>query len=456
MGRRLRRGLALAALLTVAVTGTAEARQTVFGYNDREVFKERGQVTNLLRRTGAQTYRMALEWAGVEFQRGKWYWKTYDDRYKAIVDAGMEPVIILRSAPAWAQQPNLTACVVVFVVAGGCSRPPAPNHLGDWAEFARRVVKRYPKALGYEIFNEPNIASNWQPAANPEYYAQVLRVAHDAIKRAEPKAVVVSGGIAPLTPNGANMDADDFLRRFYAAGGRGAMDALGVHAYSFPVNPEIPASYYRQFMGSMRAIKAEYLDASTPIWITEFGYHVGSRALGGVDVHQQAEFIPKLIRMALKEPDVHVAMLHSLVDFGTDPDVLGDKFGLVDAGFGVRPALAEVERIVPPSLRVASTPASMRATCPKKRGKSVPCKKGMTPRIRVWKSGTTVTISITARKRRGFKLRRSLSVGDPHPVKISGRTKGKPLRPGRYTLAFKATDRFGNSSETVRRKLRIR
>jgi hypothetical protein len=455
MARRTLMGLALAVTLAVAWSAPASAAQTVFGYNDRAIWGSKAPaVADLAQETGAQAYRLSVEWAAVERQPGVWQWEEYDARYRKIVQAGLRPVIILRSAPFWAQETTATTCLVTVVAGAGCGRPPARGHLGAWAEFARRAARRYPEALGLEIFNEPNVASNWQPTADPDYYAQVLRVAYDAIKGVRPGLPVVSGGIAPLTDNGASIDAERFLRAFYAAGGRGAMDAIGIHPYSFPLGPSAEGSYYHRFMRAMREIRDGAGDSRTPFWITEFGYHTGPKHLGGVPPAVQASFVPGVIRLALNEPDVDVALLHSLVDFGTDPNLLGNKFGLLDTNLVKRPAFIEVVRAVPPSLEVTSAPASIRSSCPKKKKGAKACRRGGSVKIELWKA-SAVTASITARKRRGLKVRRQLRPGAAM-LPLSGRVRGKAMRPGRYTLTVRASDRFGNESDPLRRKIRIR
>jgi aryl-phospho-beta-D-glucosidase BglC (GH1 family) len=46
----------------------------------------------------------------------------------------------------------------------------------------------------FEIWNEPNNASFWQPRPNPAAYTADLIAAYAAIKKASPSAFVISGG----------------------------------------------------------------------------------------------------------------------------------------------------------------------------------------------------------------------------------------------------------------------
>ena len=93
------------------------------------------------------------------------------------------------------------------------------------------------------MWNEPNLGEfNWQPAAEPEYYAEVLRAVNDAVDGVRPGLPVISGGIGPPgfpRPSGS-IGAEEFLERMYRAGARGAMDGIGVHPYPATRPPDDP------------------------------------------------------------------------------------------------------------------------------------------------------------------------------------------------------------------------
>jgi hypothetical protein len=86
----------------------------------------------------------------------------------------------------------------------------------------------------------------------------MLRSAHDSIKKANPGARVVIGGLA-----GADDQIDDFLRGVYEGGGR--FDVVAVHAYGPPI---WWAARDRALV--LRALMKEKGD-TRPLWLTEFG-----------------------------------------------------------------------------------------------------------------------------------------------------------------------------------------
>ena len=302
-------GLVLGTALAALSPAPAGAKQAIFGYNDRSLFvtDKQSEITQLTRETGAGAYRMTLEWHSIEPAPGIWQWEQFDARYRQVLRTGMRPVMVLRSAPEWANT-DATACTSALFHKE-CVLPPDRGHLSNFSEFGRRAAARYPEAIGFEIWNEPNLSQEWRPAADPRYFVDVLRAGRDGIKRGDAKALVVAGGIGPIDPHivpGVNLDG--YLRIMYQAGARGLMDAIGIHPYSYPFDPAPPDSFYRNLMGSLKHIRNENGDSKTPFWITEFGYHTGSGTAGGVPPADQARYLASIVRQAIHDPDVDVAL----------------------------------------------------------------------------------------------------------------------------------------------------
>jgi hypothetical protein len=253
------------------------------------------------------------------------------------------------------------------------------------------------------------------------------------------------------------MNPESFLRGMYAAGARGAMDAIGIHPYSHSQDPAPAGSFFRGLMASFKRIRDDAGDRKTPFWITEYGYHTASPTDGGVTEAEQARYVPEIIRQTIHDPDVDVALVHSLVNFDVDLTNYGNNFGLVWRNLDPKLALAPVERVVPPRLVVTKRPSSLRSKCPKpKRGKRKKrCKTGGSVTAKVWKAAT-IKVSLTAKRRRAFRISRHAAAGSTTTIPISAKIRRKPMKPGRYRLSVLAVDRFGNPSDLLRRTIRIR
>jgi hypothetical protein len=275
------------------------------------------------REVGATATRLFISWSAVEPAPGVWDWGQFDQQYQEIVAGGMRPLIVAFAAPCWAQNAN-TGCVPLY------GSPPAPSYDGDWSAYVRELALRYPRAIGIEIWNEPNLTSEFWPQVDPLRYTQLLKEAYLAIKSVDPKMPVVSGGLLLGDGTGSSQwsgYADQtFLADMYAAGAARWMDALGVHVYpSDPAtanSPEVwdPAAMTR-WLAAANAVREAAGAPSVPIWITEMGVSTAgeSEFPAPLTPAQQATDLISMIRMAQADKQVGLAFIDTLQD--ADPDL---------------------------------------------------------------------------------------------------------------------------------------
>lgn len=167
----------------------------------------------------------------------------------------------------------------------------------SWANYRRIDAELYAGRIdAYEIGNEPNLSVEWGGPPDPAAYAELLKLAYRTLKAADPNALVVSAGLAPVSaadPAQAMNDVD-FLRQMYAHGAKENFDVLGIHPFGFAYAPEMPTD--GQFCPPipdgpaldrgcysvegqcfrraewLRQVMVEAGDADTPVWATEFGW----------------------------------------------------------------------------------------------------------------------------------------------------------------------------------------
>jgi polysaccharide biosynthesis protein PslG len=331
--------VALAIYLAVGDGSSNERRPTgskEFGFND----DPDPRFFSLQESLDMPVRRLSIPWGSVEAAPGVWNWTQFDPVYKALLDAHLRPLIIAGTAPCWAHSES--PC--------NPAAPPAPKFDSDWAEYVGRLAARYPDAVGIEVWNEPNISPSFQPV-DPVRYTALLKEAYGAVKRADPRMKVISGGLFASSASGSYGMADgQFLAAMYAAGAQGSMDAIGAHPYPIAVASNgLPTGYdpdvMEQALDRLRAARDAAHASQTPIWITEMGVSTQtvSGAPHGATEAQQADDLLAMVHHVEDDADVPVALIHRLIDLpgaptGPFPYVrppIPGQGGSVESGFGV-------------------------------------------------------------------------------------------------------------------------
>ena len=184
--------------------------------------------------------------------------------------------------------------------------------MDDWREFVAMVAVRYPKAAGLEIWNEPNLQVAFKTTGPAPRYAATLAAAYDAIKAANPKMKVISGGLSNNTvrANG-NIDYPSFLDAILRLGAKGKMDAIGFHPYPGSVSTAAVLDNVKR----VRAVLATRGVAGTPLWMTEIGLSTtGEKPIGAFTEQEQADGLSAVYRLLSGMPDVEVAVFHTLME----------------------------------------------------------------------------------------------------------------------------------------------
>lgn len=268
------------------------------------------------RQAGFRWVKQRFEWRYIEpHQKGRFEWGEPDRLVAAMRTAGLGIIARVDNQPIWANAQR------VFPVTA------PPDNLGDWGDYLFALASRYRGQIqAYEIWNEPNLAREWGEARpDPARYAELLKVSYDAIKRADPRALVLSAGLSPTTERSSRaMPPLEFLEAMYQAGARGTFDLLGVHAAGFKAAPEAdPAAvaadpsltnndpspealrraYSFRFVEDVRALMERRGDGDKQIAILEMGWTTDLRPGSPYQWHavsqeQQAEYLVRALRFA--------------------------------------------------------------------------------------------------------------------------------------------------------------
>jgi hypothetical protein len=352
------RRLALAGVAVVFALMPAQAAGSVrfFGFNDNASLTHDLSVDDdarIVGDSGANSARITVDWTWVEQSEGTLDLRLYDPMYKAWLNRGVRPVLILTGSPRWAWPPWWAWPDLDYCFSGdACHVPPDPSKDGDWAHFAGAVAQRYPRAAAIEVWNEPNVRGFFATGPNPVRYTQLLRLAHDAIKQVNPSMPVLGGSVASILDGQRSRDAyglEPFLQDMFASGARDLMDGLSVHAYP----------HDNQAADVLAAVNAARRNAGgLPLWVTE----VGASTTDGYDDSSQAALLGLVVRAFFQAPDVAAVYVHTLVDPKGVP--AGDPergYGVIRSATDPKPAFCVLNQIFSSAAKAKALPGCRRA-----------------------------------------------------------------------------------------------
>jgi polysaccharide biosynthesis protein PslG len=281
---------------------------------------------------GMTWVRADFYWSAIEYQRGHFAWSATDTFVHAAESRGLRVLAMPDYTPTWART-------------GPTDKYP-PTNPSDYASFAAALAAHYaPMGVhDWEIWNEPNNAMFWQPRADPVAYTAMLKLADVAIKRADPSATVVTGGLSPASDDGHNVAPLTFLSSIYAHGGHGYFDAVGYHPYSYPYAPMYPAdwnTFYRT--PDVHALVAHYGDGAKQIWGTEVGFPTGTAAKA-VSQQMQAQDISAAITQWTSWSFHGPIIFYTIRDLGTNLADVNENMGMVDRSWAPKQVFATVRR----------------------------------------------------------------------------------------------------------------
>jgi O-antigen ligase len=215
----------------------------------------------------------------------------------------------------------------------------------DWAAFAGRFAARYGKHIRYyQIWDEPNLGSHWgNEPVNPAGYAALLAAAHDAIKAADPDAVIIAAALAPTEEQGPeNLSDLDYLAALYDLGAGAYFDVAAGKPYGFYSGPDDRRVERDTFNFSrlilLREVMEAHNDAGTALWAGNLGWNAlpenwaGAPSVwGATDLATQAAYTREAYRRASAEwPWAGVLFLENYAP-AAPPDDPRWGFALVDS-----------------------------------------------------------------------------------------------------------------------------
>jgi Na+-transporting methylmalonyl-CoA/oxaloacetate decarboxylase gamma subunit len=233
----------------------------------------------LIRDAGFTWVKQWFAWRDIEGKgKGQYDWSTADRVVDQVEEFGLKLIVRVDKEPDWAGPP--------------------PGNSDHFTDFISALATRYRGRIhAYQVWNEPNLAREWgNKPPNAQEYTGMLQKAYQAVKQADPNAIVVSAGLAPTTELSQRAVPDSqFIQAMYNAGAKPYFDMLGAHGAGYRAPPEKDPgevandpNYYNvgdpncpgpacriycfRHVEDLRQIMVDNGDASKRVVVLEFGW----------------------------------------------------------------------------------------------------------------------------------------------------------------------------------------
>jgi hypothetical protein len=244
------------------------------------------------RRLGARIVRQTFDWRKIERRPGRFRFARYDRFVGDLARRRLRVLPILFNPPAFHSSrprsgarrgtypPRDPVAMARFGAALAARYGPRGSF---WRK--RRDLPRLP-VHSWQIWNEPSIPVYWPSGPDPAEYVALLRETGRAIKAVDPRAEILSAGLAESR---LGVPFGRYVSGMYAAGAKGTFDTFSLHAYA------------RSEAGVLAAVKAARARIAAagddaPIWVTEIGWASGGpRSPFTVGERRQARLVERMI-----------------------------------------------------------------------------------------------------------------------------------------------------------------
>ncbi len=225
--------------------------------------------------------KQVFAWKEIQPGQNLWDWERADEVVALAEGNGVKLVARLSDAPMWAH-PDLPG------VQDTDYHDAPPTDPADFAHYCSAVATRYQGRISaYQIWNEPNLTREWGNAPpDAAAYVELLAACSDAIRAADPAAILISAGLSPTGNHDEIAHRDDlYLQAMYDHGFQQYVDVVGVHAPGFSNVEYGPDDAERDGNGrwatfrrveDMRRIMVANGDAARQMAILEMGWPIRS------------------------------------------------------------------------------------------------------------------------------------------------------------------------------------
>lgn len=233
--------------------------------------------------------------------------------------------------------------------------PYTDEEMDAFAKYCGLMASTYKgKIQYYEVWNEYHLKHFNDANYDGTVYAKMLKKAYQAIKNADPDAIVVAGAVSGLSDSslGANgRGGATFLREMFSVADiKNYFDVLSIHLYKQDTNT-YDYSWYNTYLNRELSDILNDYDVSKPIWMTETGFYTGTN----LSEKEQAVAIQKCYIQTKANGLCDKFFYYDYQNDGSNKNTAEHNYGIIDAASGVStpgrakialPALAGMNKLM--------------------------------------------------------------------------------------------------------------
>jgi len=312
--------------------------------------------------------KQTFAWRDLEPLEDTWDWEQADRIMDEVERRDLKVIARLGQVPMWAQPEAYREEFASENLEEDNSHDVPAEDMDDWRNYCFTIADRYKdrSIVAYQIWNEPNLTREWgNQRPDPAGYVELLAVCSDAIREADPEAILISAGLAPTGTYDDNALPDDvYFDGMYRNDFQQYIDVVGVHAPGFAPPEYGPDDAERDGRGrwstfrrieDLRKIMIQYDDAQRQMAIMEFGYTTDTQnsdySWYAVTEEEQAEMLLRAYDYAIEnwQPWIGLMSLIYMPSPGWTPEDEEYWWAITKPDTGVhRPAffaLANMEKV---------------------------------------------------------------------------------------------------------------
>jgi hypothetical protein len=223
--------------------------------------------------TGSIRLNCFPTWSEIQKSPGQYDWSKLDEAVNLAQSWGYKDILyVFCGTPLWAVGNQQAQFPTRTELTGDARNTLPPSSMSSWKSFVTAVAKRYKgKITSYQTWNEITSPDFYQGTG--KQMAKMTKVAYKAIRKADPRAAVISASVQTHTPVLARYKS--VAEPYFAGLKKAKWPVTHMSGHFYPAGVAGPDQRLKQINMYLKSMRKYGLPNSKEIWDTESNFVVG-------------------------------------------------------------------------------------------------------------------------------------------------------------------------------------